>query len=133
MIMFYIIYFYMSTDLIWDKLPDCIIDKIYTYIYYKQSANLLNDIKNYHYTIDYIKNYIHCYNVHEENILWTIMLYFQKGDNTFISDKFDNICYFVNNTNDLIYRYQGLFYFIKKYIYKMSIDNRKFLISLLVL
>ena len=122
----------MSTDLIWDKLPDCIIDKIYTYIYYKQSTNLLNDIINYHYTIDYIKNYIHCYNVHEENILWTIMLYFQKGDNTFITYKFDNICYFVNNTNDLIYRYQGLFYFIKKYIYKMSIDNRNFLISLLV-
>ena len=131
--MFYIIYFYMSTDLIWDKLPDCIIDEIYTYIYYKQPTILLNDITNYHFTIDYIKNYIHSYNVHEENILWTIMLHFQKGDNKFINEKFDNICYFVNNTNHLIYRYQGLFYFIKKYIYKMSIDNRKILISLLVL
>ena len=31
--------------MIWDKLPDCILDKIYSKIVYKQSYELLEDIR----------------------------------------------------------------------------------------
>jgi hypothetical protein len=32
---------------IWDKLPDCILDKIYSKITYQQPKILLEDIKSY--------------------------------------------------------------------------------------
>ena len=34
------------TKVIWDSLPDCILDKIYEKIYYPKPKNLLNEIKD---------------------------------------------------------------------------------------
>ena len=38
--------------MIWDKLPDCLLERIYTMVVISQPINLLNDIKSYNYTID---------------------------------------------------------------------------------
>ena len=40
----------------WDKLPDCILDKIYSKIIYKQSYELLDDIKSYVFIMNFIKS-----------------------------------------------------------------------------
>lgn len=42
--------------MIWDKLPDCILDKIYSKIVYKQSYELLEDIRSYVFTMNFIKS-----------------------------------------------------------------------------
>lgn len=122
----------MSTTLIWDKLPDCIIDKIYRYIYYKQPTILLDDIKNYNFTINYIENYIYNNYNEELNILWIIIINFEKGNNKILNDKYNYILNYINNTNNLMIRYQGLFYYIKKYISKMSINDRNYLYNIMV-
>ena len=42
--------------MIWDKLPECILDKIYSKIIYKQCNELLDDIRSYVFIIDFIKS-----------------------------------------------------------------------------
>lgn len=45
------------------------------------------------------------------------MVYFQKGDNQFISNKFNTICNFINNTNDLMIRYIKVYFILSKNIF----------------
>jgi len=42
--------------MIWDKLPDCILDKIYSKIIYKQSYELLDDVRSYVFIMNFIKS-----------------------------------------------------------------------------
>ena len=42
--------------MIWDKLPDCILDKIYSKIIYKQSYELLEDVRSYVFIMNFIKS-----------------------------------------------------------------------------
>lgn len=104
--------------LIWDKLPDCILDKIYSKIIYKQNKDLLEDIRSYTLTINFIVNNNNTYN----ELLWYLMLYYDKDnrDNKTIHDKYENI---VNSNMELLY--------IKRYIMKINTDDRYRLIRLL--
>ena len=42
--------------MIWDSLPDCLLEKVYEKIVISQPKNLLDDIKSYNYTIDCIND-----------------------------------------------------------------------------
>ena len=42
--------------MIWDSLPDCLLETIYKKIVISQPNNLLKDIKSYKNTIDYIND-----------------------------------------------------------------------------
>lgn len=104
--------------LIWDKLPDCILDNIYSKIIYKQNKDLLEDIRSYTLTINFIVNNNNTYN----ELLWYLMLYYDKDnrDNKKIHDKYENI---INSNMELFY--------IKRYIMKITTDDRYRLIRLL--
>jgi len=118
--------------MLWDNLPDCLLDKIYKYIYLTQPKDLLNDIKSYKYTVDYIDNINNYYG--EWNTLWYIMLFIEKNENFNLNNlniKYFELKKYIINNNNLIIRYQGGLYWIKKYIIKMSICERMQLIKCL--
>lgn len=109
--------------LIWDELPDCILYKIYSKIIYKQNKDLLDDIKSYTLTINFIKGNIIINNDNTYNeLLWYLMLHYDKDncDNKAIHNKYENI---INNNMEL--------YYIKRYIMKLKPDDRYRLIRLL--
>lgn len=98
---------------IWDNLPDCILDKIYSKVIYPQSDDLLHDIKSYVLLINFIKtNY---YN--NNDILWHLILYNEnKLDNKQINDLYIKWA----SVND----YNTILYYIKKYVIKMNKNDR---------
>jgi hypothetical protein len=49
-----IIFFITMTSVIWDYLPDCLLENIYSKIYYPKSSDLLNEIKKYGEIREYI-------------------------------------------------------------------------------
>jgi len=108
--------------LLWDKLPDCILDKIYSKIIYKQDKILLDDIKSYVLTINFIKGIIFKNDNTIKELLWYLMLYYDKNnnDNMFIHNKYENI---INSNMQ--------FNYIKRYIINLDMDNRYRLIKLL--
>jgi len=98
-------------SLIWDNLPDCILDKIYSYIIYNQPANLLDDIKSYVLII----NFINISYLNTDDILWNLMLNYEKNlDNKQLHDIFTK----------RITHHTDKKYYIKKYISKMKTDDR---------
>lgn len=99
--------------LIWDNLPDCILDKIYSKVIYRQPNDLLEDIKSYALIINFIKINYRINN----DILWNLILYNER--------KLDN-----KEINDLYIKwssiedYDTISYDIKKYVIKMSKNER---------
>lgn len=60
--------------MIWDTLPECLLDKIYKKIVYEQPKTLLDDIKSYVFVMDIIKSrYIPI-----DNILSYIIFNYEK-------------------------------------------------------
>tara|TARA_B110001450_G_C17550607_1_gene452504 strand:- start:341 stop:745 length:405 start_codon:yes stop_codon:yes gene_type:complete len=113
--------------IIWDKLPDCILDKIYEKIYLSQPKNLLDDIVSYKFTINYIKELYSLLKGDDNTywkILWQIVLYFEVGDNKHKNLKMINMKDFVMNNNNIMIRYEGGLYWVKKYIIKMTKNDR---------
>lgn len=97
--------------LIWDNLPDCIQDKIYSYIIYNQPENLLDDIKSYVLVI----NFINISYLNTDDILWNLMLNYEKNlGNKQLHDIFTKRITHHTDTK----------YYIKKYISKMKTDDR---------
>ena len=91
--------------IIWDKLPDCILDKIYEKIYLSQPKNLLDDIVSYKFTINYIKELYSLLKGDDNTywkILWQIVLYFEVGDNKHKNLKMINMKDFVMNNNNIM-------------------------------
>ena len=86
---------------IWDKLPDCILDKIYSKITYQQPKILLEDIKSY----VLFMNFVNSGRTNINRILWNLILYnsFYK-DNKSKDDNFHNII-INNDSDDYIYDY----------------------------
>tara|TARA_Y100000389_G_scaffold92389_1_gene89097 strand:- start:1432 stop:1821 length:390 start_codon:yes stop_codon:yes gene_type:complete len=121
--------------LIWDKLPDCLLDKIYNYIYFPQSKSLLDDIVSYKYTIDYILNIIndneYYPHVYTWYILWSIIILIEKGLNSTKAEKMEKLQYFVMNNNNKMIQKEGGLYWIKRYIKKISKNDRENLIKIL--
>ena len=117
------------TIIIWDKLPDCLLDKIYGYIYFSQPKNLLDDIISYKYTIDHIKHLLYD-DVADDcdwYIIWRVMLYYERNSRLHIMHvniKFKKLKKFIINNSNIMIKYEGGLYWIKKYISKMSKKKR---------
>ena len=100
---------------IWDKLPDCILDKIYSKITYPQPKHLLEDIKSY---VLFMK-FVNSGHMNINRILWNLILYNSfYNDNKSKDDKFRNIVLNNNDDHEYIYNY------IKKYAKIISINER---------
>ncbi len=113
--------------IIWDKLPDCLLDNIYQKIYLSQPKNLLDDIVSYKYTINYIKQLLYDNDVDNNidwDLLWYIILVFESGDNKHKNLKMTHMKDFVINNSNIMIRYEGGLYWIKKYIIKMAKNDR---------
>jgi len=63
--------------MIWDTLQECLLDKIYKKIVYKQPKSLLDDIKSYVFVMDVIKSKI----IPIDNILTYMIFYYEKNLN----------------------------------------------------
>ena len=111
----------MEKKIIWDNLPDCLLDNIYKKIVYTQPKNLLDDIVSYTNTIKYIKNNLDLYS--DWFILWCILL-MCINDNKEIEKKFKILKNYVNKNNNLMIRYEGGMYWIKRYMAKFSVKQR---------
>lgn len=115
--------------MIWDYLPDCLLEKVYEKIVISQPKNLLNDIKSYNYTIDCINDNQLVGRYNEWLILIYILgIYFKKESLEYRTNKFIKLQTFVKNTNNLSIRYQGGFYWINRFVAKMSISERNILV-----
>lgn len=115
--------------MIWDSLPDCLLEKVYEKIVISQPKNLLDDIKSYNYTIDCINNNQLVERYNEWLILIHILgIYLKKESLEYRTNKFIKLQTFVKNTNNLSIRYQGGFYWINRFVAKMSISERNILV-----
>ena len=116
--------------MIWDKLPDCLLERIYTMVVISQPLNLLNDIKSYNYTIDHIKHDLELNQFvwrHNEWLILTYILniYYKTKSEEYKTKKFIEFQKFLKNNNNLSIRYQGGFYWINRFVSKMTIIERK--------
>ena len=93
--------------IIWNLLPHCILDYIYSKIYFCQNPNLISDIKSYHYTLINILRFSNLW-----DILWFLILEF---DNNNIIDEIYFKMYLKNSNPK---------YWIRKYINRISIKQR---------
>jgi hypothetical protein len=122
--------------MIWDSLPDCLLETIYKKIVISPPKNLLDDIKSYKNTIDYINDNL------EKNqfvgrynewliLLYILKIYFEKESLEYRTIKFIEFEQYIENNNNLQIKYQGGFYWINRYVAKMSISERNSLVSCL--
>lgn len=120
--------------MIWDSLPDCLLETIYKKIVISQPKNLLEDIKSYKNTINYINDNL------EENqfigrynewliLLYILEIYFEKESLEYRTNKFIEFEQYIENNNNLQIKYQGGFYWINRFVAKMSISERNSLVS----
>lgn len=123
-------------NMIWDSLPDCLLEKVYEKIVISQPKNLLDDIKCYNYTIDCINDNLELNQFVGRYNEWLILIYilgiyYKKESLEYRTNKFIELESFVENTNNLSIRYQGGFYWINRFIAKMSIVERNILVNML--
>ena len=122
--------------MIWDNPPDCLLEKAYKKILLTQSDKLLNDISNYKYTINYIRNNLEEHKFDDGADEWYVLLliidiYNSNEDELKKTMLFLSLKKYVKENKNLLIRYQGGFYWINRYIAKMSIIDRKQLIDYL--
>lgn len=114
--------------MLWDYLPEDLLDIIYKKIVYKQPKNLQNDLISYVNTIKQIENNNHnniiIFNT-DWDILWFLVLLYYKKDNIEKEKHFNYMKKYVLNNNDLMMRFEGAMYWIKKYIRNLSIKDRE--------
>jgi len=96
----------MKKNMIFDNLPDDIIDKCYNYIYYPQSSYLLKEIKD-----TYIINIL---NKHNENSIINIFYKLLK---------LWHIKYAISMINEIDYEYNGIEVYINTF--ESEIDRKK--------
>ena len=121
-------------SMIWDKLPDCILEKIYKKIVISQPTNLLNDIKSYNNTINYINDNLELNQFVGRHNEWLILIYilniyFKRESQEYRTNKIIELETFIEDNNNLQIKYQGGFYWINRYVSKMTIIERKELID----
>ena len=120
-------------NMIWDSLPDCLLEKVYEKIVISQPKNLLDDIKSYNYTINCINDNLELNQFVGRYNEWLILIhilgiYFKKESMEYRTNKFIKLQTFVKNTNNLSIRYQVGFYWINRFVAKMSISERNILV-----
>jgi len=116
--------------MLWDYLPDDIQDIIYKKILYTQPKKLQNDLISYVNTIEKIeyRNRI-TIDYTDWEILWFLVLLYYKNNNNKEKEKhFNYMKDFVLNNNNIMIRYDGVMYWIKKYVKQLSIEDRKYVI-----
>lgn len=116
--------------MIWDNLPDDLLDIIYKKIVYTQPKKLQNDLISYVNTIEKIeyRNRI-TIDYTDWDILWFLVLLYYKNNNNKEKEKhFNYMKDFVLNNNNIMIRYDGAMYWIKKYVKQLSIEDRKYVI-----
>tara|TARA_Y100000389_G_scaffold164828_1_gene168739 strand:- start:109 stop:480 length:372 start_codon:yes stop_codon:yes gene_type:complete len=119
--------------MIWDSLPDCLLEKIYKKIVIPQPINLLNDIESYNNTINYINSNLELNQFVWRHNEWLILIYilniyYKKESQEYRTNKFIELEEFIEDNNNLQIKYQGGFYWINRYVSKMSIIEREELI-----
>lgn len=122
--------------MLWDNLPDDIQEIVYKKIVYKQPKILQNDIISYINTMNKIEYCI--YNkAHDSNwdidwnILWLLVLLYYNKDNYEREKYYNDMKDYILNNNNLIIRYEGAMYWIKRFVKKISIDERKHFINII--
>ncbi len=120
--------------MIWDNLPDCLLEKIYKKIVILQPKNLLDDIESYNYTIKHINDNLELNQFVWRHNEWLILIYildiyFKKETQEYRTDKFIKLQKFVEDNNNLQIKYQEGFYWINRFVSKMTIIERKELIN----
>lgn len=115
--------------MLWDNLPDDIQDIIYKKIVYKQPKKLQNDLISYVNTIEKIeyRNRI-TIDYTDFDILWFLVLLYYRKDNKDKEKHFNDMKDYVLNNRDLWIRYDGAMFWIRKYVKKISIEDRKYFI-----
>lgn len=112
---------YSQNNVIWDNLPDCLLENIYKKIYLTQPKELLDDIISYKNTMDYIANILNIYS--DWYILWCILLIYENN-NIIVVEKMQVLKDYVLKNNNIMIRFEGGNYWIKKYIKLLTIDKR---------
>jgi hypothetical protein len=62
-------------------------------------------------------------------LIYILKIYFEKETLEYRTNKFIELEKFIQNTNNLQIKYQGGFYWINRYVAKMSISERNSLVS----
>lgn len=120
-------------NMIWEQLPDCLLETIYKKIVISQPKNLLEDIKSYNYTINAINDNLELNQFAERYNEWLILIYiidiyYKTKTQEYKTEKFIEFEEFVETNNNLLIRYQGGNYWINRFVGKMSISERDTLI-----
>ena len=120
-------------NMIWEQLPDCLLEKIYKKIVIPQPINLLNDIESYNNTINYINSNLELNQFVWRHNEWLILIYilniyYKKESQEYRTNKFIELEEFIEGNNNLQIKYQGGFYWINRYVSKMTIIEREKLI-----
>ena len=115
--------------MLWDNLPDDLQDIIYKKIVYTQPKKLQNDLISYVNTIEKIeyRNRI-TMDYTDFDILWFLVLLYYRKDNKDKEKHFNDMKDYVLNNRDLWIRYDGAMFWIRKYVKKISIEDRKYFI-----
>jgi len=116
-------------NMIWEELPDCLLETIYKKIVISQPENLLEDIKSYNYTINAINDNLELNQFVERHNEWLILIYildiyYKTKTQEYKTEKFIEFENFVETNNNLSIRYQGGNYWINRFVGKMSISER---------
>jgi len=99
---------------LWDQLPECLLNKIYSMIIYKQSDKLLCDIKSYVKFCDCLNNMLNIEN-QINIILWNVLLYDLSLNNKEKEKKYELLSITSENCK---------FSYMKKAVRKMRINSR---------
>ena len=116
-------------NMIWEELPDCLLETIYKKIVISQPENLLEDIKSYNYTINAINDNLELNQFLGRHNEWLILIYildiyYKTKTQDYKTEKFIEFEKFVSTNNNLLIRYQGGTYWINRFVGKMSISER---------
>jgi len=116
-------------NMIWEELPDCLLETIYKKIVISQPENLLEDIKSYNYTINAINDNLELNQFVERHNEWLILIYildiyYKTKTQEYKTEKIIEFENFVETNNNLSIRYQGGNYWINRFVGKMSISER---------